>query len=491
MMSTVVGVAMITAITSGQSTIVSHPDDLVFEEYAFGVPVVDPFRRELPNGTPVYIAVDHELPLISITLVFEGGAWLDDPDMLGVATMTGSMMRRGGTTSVTPDVFDEEVAFLAADISAGVGGLSSSAQLSCLSTVLDEAFPLFIDMVQQPGFDQEKLDLHKDDVLEGMRQRNDDAGTLSSRARGRLFYGEDHLQGSEATGAMIESITVTDLRGMHHAIFTPSNMIVAVSGDFDPETMMARLQEAFENWESGSAVVANGGVYEDAGEIVPPGLYHVEKDIPQSKVIVGTRSITRDDPDFFAATLLNDILGGGGFQSRLTNRIRTQEGLAYSAGSRLSTPVHFPGVIVAGFDTRNEKVARAIEITLEEMANLQTKNVTEEELSRSKASFIETFPQTFGSKAQTIGVFVEDEMTDRPVGYWEAYRARVGSVTADDVRRVAQRLLDPEAMVILVVGPWDEVINGDGTSTISSVVTTPITHLPPRDPMTLEPLPSP
>jgi zinc protease len=224
--------------------------------------------------------------------------------------------------------------------------------------------------------------------------------------------------------------------------------------------------------------------------VLAPGLYHIPKDIPQGKVAIGMRSITRDDPDAIALDVLNDILGGGGFTSRIMRSVRSNEGLAYSASSRLSPRVDYPGEFRAGFESKNPTVALAIKIIMQQITDVRDELVTEEELETAKQSLIETFPRVFESKPQMLSVFVSDEWTDRPEGYWQSYRERVQAVTREDVQRVAREHLDPEQMAILVVGNWEEVAAGDldGRATMADFFDGEVTHLPLRDPLTLEPV---
>src|SRR5690606_35153333 len=233
------------------------------------------------------------------------------------------------------------------------------------------------------------------------------------------------------------SITVEDLRAMHQRIFhpAPGNLIVAVSGDFDPDEMLARLEQAFADWEPRET---NGDPPQPTATLTP-GIYHVEKDIPQGKVFIGMRGLKRDDPDFIPAMVMNHILGGGGFTSRITNRVRSDEGLAYAAGSSLMPKVWYPGEFRVMFQSKNETVALATKLVFEEIQRIRSEGVTPEELEVAKNSFIETFPRMFESKPAMLRVFVTDELTNRPKDYWHTYRDRVRAVTAEDVQRMATR----------------------------------------------------
>jgi predicted Zn-dependent peptidase len=470
-----------------RADIPDRPESIAFPELKFTPPKSADFRHELSTGVPVYLAPSREFPLINVVFTFRGGAYLDPAEKVGLAEATGSMIRRGGTTTVSPSDLDEKFDFLAANAGANSGDIFSSASLNCLASNFDESFALFIDMLRHPGFDASRLEIYAHEVIEDLRQRNDDATPILSREWAALMYGRDHFEARQPTAASISSITPEDLRAMHQRIFNPANLVIAVSGDFDPQKMLASLEQALSGWEFGEKL----GEPPAPDAAFAPGLYHVEKDIPQGKVNIGVRGIKRDDPDYFPMLILNDILGGGGFTSRITKRVRSDEGLAYSAGSAMQTEVYYPGQWRASFQSKNRTVALATKIILEEINRVRTDPVSEEELDVAKNGFIETLPRTFESKAGMLNVFVNDELTGRSPEYWQTYRDQVRSVSAADIQRVAKEHLDPSKLAIFVVGNWDEIYAGDleGRATMGEFFSGNVNHLPLRDPLTLEPMP--
>jgi zinc protease len=479
-------IAALAAPLGAVADIPPHPDQIQFDPLKFEPPSAEQFRHTLSSGVVVYLAPSHEFPLVNIAFAFKGGAYLDPADKTGAGELTGALMRSGGTSTLSPEQLDERLDFLAANASAFVGPTQSGASLNCLKSNLDEAFGLLMDMLRNPGFDQTRLNVQKDKVIEGLRQRNDSADSILDREWAALLYGREHFEAAEPTQQSIESITRDDLIAMHKRVFhpAPGNLFIAVTGDFEERDMLARLEKALAGWPAGevpSDPPAPSATFE-------PGVYHIEKDIPQGKVFIGLRSIARDDPDFFAMLVMNHILGGGGFTSRITNRVRSDEGLAYSAGSKMTPRVWYPGDFVAGFQSKNATVALATKIILDEIAAIRAKPVTQEELDLAKKSFIETFPRTFESKPAMLNVFVSDEMTNRPKGYWQTYRDKVQGVTPEDVQRVAEKYLVPENMAIFVVGKWEEIYAGDlrKRASMREFFKGEVTHLPLRDPLTLE-----
>ncbi len=468
------------------SDIPPHPDDIEFAPLVFDPPAPEGYRHTLSSGITVYLAPNSELPLIDIVFTFRGGQHLDPPEQVGLAGAMGAMMRQGGTASLPPERLDEEFDILAAMASVEVGQAFSRATLNCLASTLDQSLALFMEMLRQPAFDQQRLEVWQGDVLEKLRQRNDDADDILAREWATLLYGRDHFEAAEMTGSSVESIRREHLQDMHSRIVHPAagHLIIAVSGDFKPANMIARLEHVLSGWTP-RATPPDPAPPIAAFE---PGVYHVEKDIPQGKVRIGLRSIKRDDPDYHATLLMNEILGGGGFTSRITRRVRNDEGLAYAAGSSMTTPVWHAGAWSAWFQSKNETVALGISIIMQEINRMRDELVSDDELATAKRSFIETFPRRFESPAATLDVFVNDELTGRAPDYWQTFRQRIEAVTAADIQRIARERLDPEHMAIMIVGKWSDIAPGDanGRASMEKLFGGRITHLPQRDPLTLE-----
>jgi len=467
----------------------AHPDALDYPALEFTPPMAEEFRHDLPGGIRAYLAPTDELPLIDITFTFKGGAYLVPKEAAGTASTLGAMMRRGGTTSVSAEDLDERLDFLAADVSTGVGDEFSQASINCLVRNFDEAFGLFMDMVRNPGFDAERLRVHKDQLVEGFKQRNDNPMAVAMSQMPRLIRGADHYTAFEPTVASVEGITPRSLRELHRRIFHPDNVMVSATGDFEVEWLVEKLTAAFAGWATGPLA----GAPPPPEHALEPGLYHADtaqEDLPQGTTLIVSRGIRRDDPDAIPLMVMNDILGGGGFTSRITNRVRSDEGLAYSASSFMQPEVWYDGTFAAFFQSKNETVALATKIIMEEFDRIRNEPVSDEELARAKNGFIEAFPQRFASKRSMLGTFVNDAMTERDPTYWQTYRDRVAAVDEDEVMRVAQEHVCPDEMAIVVVGNWDAIEGGDldRRADMSGFFDGEVTHLPMLDPLTREPM---
>lgn len=479
-------VAAVIPVFPSVAQIAPRPEDIHYQPLDFTPPSASDFRTELSSGVPVYLAPSSEFPLVTITFSFKGGSFLDSADKVGLARMTGAMIRRGGSETVSAEDLDEQFDFLAAQVSASSGALFSSASLNTLSANLDDAYALFLDMLIHPGFQSDKVELYRTESIERMKQRNDNAQGILRRQWAMMMFGEDHFAGRQTTINTLSNISIADLYDFQKKVFQPGNLIISVTGDFQPQQMLARLEKTLSGWER-RAPIADPPAPTASFE---PGVYHIEKDIPQGKVLIGQRSVMRDDPDYFPLLVMNNILGGGGFTSRIMSKVRSDEGLAYSAGSRMSMPPYYPGVFQAFFQSKNRTVALATQLIMAEIDRIRAEPVSALELATAKNSFIETFPRRFESKGATVRTFINDEWTHRDSGYWQTYRQNVASVTAADVLRVARSHLSPEDLAILVVGKWDAIQPGDleGRASMAEFFDGKYEELPLRDPLTLKPM---
>jgi predicted Zn-dependent peptidase len=447
------------ALLAQTQQIPAHPRDLKYTTLTFTPPKREQYRHVLSNGVVAYLVEDHDLPLVNVATLVRTGTYLDPVGKEGLAALTGSQMRIGGTTSKNAEQFDEAIAFLAANINSGIGALQGNASLNLLTKDIDQGLGLYFDMLKNPAFQEDRIKLAKSQLLQNMERRNDNTDAIEDREWARLIYGANHFSAKLPTKAAIESITREDMIAFHQKYYQPGGFIFAVSGDFNTKEMLAKLEAAMKGWP----------VSKQPPPVVPKtpyetvaGVYAVHKgDVNQGRVSLGHVGTTRDNPDFYALSIMNDILGGGGFTSRIMSRVRSDEGLAYSAGSSYSFGVYNPGIFRASFQSKNPTTSQAIDIIMEEINRLRTSKVTAEELETSKNSFIEVFPRSFATAGQVAGVFAQDEFTKRAPDYWTTYRDRMRAITADDVQRVAQKYLQPDKLVVLVVGNIDEISKGN------------------------------
>ena len=439
--------------------IVKHPRELHFPSRDFAPPKAADYRHTLSNGAVAFLVEDHEFPLINIDVTVRTGSYLDPAGKDGLASMMGRQMSMGGTKTKSPAAFDEEAAFLAAQIRSGVSEVGGEAGLNCLSKDLDAGLALFIDMLRNPGFDEGRLKLAKSRSIQEMQRRNDSTGSIEQREFRRLLRGEHHFTTAETTKASIESITRQDLVDFHGRYYYPANFILAVSGDFDTKQMLAKLEKALAGWPNRDTRVPDP----PAPAFTPkPGVYIVnKKDVNQGRVEMGHIGVAISNPDHLALEVMNGILGGNNFTSRIFARVRTDEGLAYHAGSSFHAGTYYDGVFAVELQSKSPSVAQAIAISIEEMQRLQTSKVTAEELETAVNSAVEGLPLRFSTAARKAGQFASDYYTHLPEDYWQNYSRRIRALTADEIERVARKYLHPDRMVILAVGDADAILRGN------------------------------
>jgi len=488
----VLGVLFSLTLLRGEAaTIPDRPEKLSYPSLTFEPPDPNTYRVPLHSGPVAYVVPDHELPLVTVSIMIRTGNYLEPAGKEGLAGFTGFLLTRGGTKSKSAEDLEERLAFLAAQLGSGIGDDSGTVSLNLLSKDLTEGLALLREVLTEPRFQQDKLDLQRQQSIQGMKQRNDDSAAIEGREAEYLAYGTNFWATRQPIEKSVNSIQREDLEAFHRKWIHPGNFVVAASGDFDREAMIEKLDKLFADWPF-------------AGEIAPPvptniamaspGVYLVNKDVNQGRVTFLLPGVKRDDPDYPAILLMNDILGGGGFTSRLVNRIRSDEGLAYSASSAFHGGVYYPLAFNAELQSKSRTVAFATSIIVEEMKKMSGSAVSDEELTTAKRSFVDTFPENFNTKSKVAAQFARDEYTGRYAkdpSFWKSWRGRVEKVSKEDVQRVAKERLHPDQAVILIVGQKDEILKGHPDHPVKIADLTPgkVSELPLRDPLTLEPLP--
>lgn len=496
-------VSMVSMAPAGAAVPVPpHPDKIAFKPFTYVPPRAQEHRAVLPGtGVPAYVAVDRELPLVTIQVHVRVGEYLQPRGKEGLADLTGHLMARGGVEGKRPydaQALEERLAYLAANLTTQIGDTQGLVSLNLLSKDLDEGLAILRDVLSAPRFEEGRLKLRKDQMLNEMRQRNDDSAHIEARERRFLAFGADHFTNQHVTRASLEALTRADLQAFHRRYFHPGNFIVTAAGDFDREAMLRKLDALFAAWPYKGDVV-RAEIPKPAAR-PEPGLYLIHKgDVTQGRVSVFSPGILRDDPDYYAVQVMNAILGGGGFTSRITNRVRSDEGLAYSAGSRFAGGVYYPDVFLAAFQSKLRSCGYATKLVLEEIAGMQKAPVKGEEMVAAKKQLIENLPRLFRTKAQVVDVLAGEEFTGRyqkEPEYFRRYQERIERVTAADVQRVAQKWLDDKGVAILVVGKREDLLNPDPRHPVKlqelakGLKGGKFTELPLRDPMTMKPMPA-
>jgi predicted Zn-dependent peptidase len=453
-----------------------------FPPLDFKVPKASEYRTTLSNGLVVYIAEDHEIPWFEATVLTPvagggggggrgrgmgngeevfypqgrgggpGGArsFLEPKDKLGIQNLCGSVMRSGGTTTMTNDQINERMEYLAGNV--------SPTSLSIHMRHLDEGLKIWLDILTNPAFPEDRITREKQAMAAPLRNRNRNLTGVASTTWEKLMYGEDSPISAEVTETTINNITRDDVVAWHKKYWGANNAILVVAGDFKKAEMLQKLDATFGKWRNADTK-AVPNYPKVAGLASKPGVYMVQPEgaTPNQGVIrVGTLSLTQDDPDYPAADLMNYTLGGGSFSSRITQIVRTDNGLAYSASSSVGADVHYPGAFAGFTQTKNSTVVFATQLIINEIERMSAGDVTQKDLDFAKTARINSFPSMFSTVFGNIQGFARLELENRPRDYYDTYLERYKKVTLADVKRVAKKYLQPDKMVILVTGYIDE-----------------------------------
>ncbi|MDJ0653797.1 MAG: pitrilysin family protein [Xanthomonadales bacterium] len=475
-----------TGTRPGGDDLPQHPSELTFGERTISFPDAADYRHELAGGNIAYIVEDRSLPLIQLSMSTRAGSYLLGPEQTGLGSMTATMLRDGGTRDLTPDDLDERLAFLATGISFSIGQTRSSASINTLSSNFDESLGLMFDMITEPRLDAERLQINVERSVEAMRRRNDDTRGIEPRVWSDLMLGEGFFANRRPTKAQVEAIDTDAMRAFGQRVFSSGGLVFALSGDIDTEVAVAALNQQLSRLARGEALPP----VPESTRPSAPGVYGVDKDdVTQTRVSVGHPGPRIRHPDEFAISVMNEVLGGGGFTSRITSRVRSDEGLAYSAGSRFSLGRHYPGQFRVFYQSKNESVSQALAIVMEEIERIRTEPVTEQELRVAIEGRVAYLAELYSSAAAKAGRFASDHLNEEDPDFWRQYEANVRKVTRDDVLRAARTHLKPEDLRILLVGKLEEAQAGDGThGTVQEITGQQLTRLPLKDPLTLEPL---
>ena len=463
-----------------------HPDKLKYKELAFAVPDAAAMRLQLSTGSAAYLIEDPSLPIVDLQVYFRAGSFDEPKGKEGLAGATAHLMRTGGTKNRTPDGLDEELDFLAANLSVSMGDVSGSASLSVLSKDLGKGVEILADVLRNPVFNQEKLDLFKAQTIDELQARNDRTASIEAREVNLLFYG-DHPINRLETRASVESFTRDDLAAFHRRTIHPANFIIAAAGAFQAGELKGRLEAAFKDWPHPPSERAGVPAVTHQAK---PGIacFHKEgKNINQGRVTMGHLGIDVHNPDVQAIRVMSYILGAGGFSSRLMQKVRTEEGLAYSVGSDLRPGIAYPLVFKIQFQSKSESCAYAAKLCLDEIARFQKDGATEKELRDAQQFYLDAFPGLFfATKLQTASTYANAELLGIPKDYYRTYREKIAKLTTAEIRRVAREYLKPEKFAWVVVGNIPAIKAGDGRHAVTLADLGAITDVPLADPFTLE-----
>jgi len=408
----------------------------------------EPRRVQLPNGMVIFLQEDHELPLIDGTIRIRGGSREEPADKVGMLALYADVWRTGGTRDKTGDQLDDFLEAHAARVEASESADSTFLSWSSLKENYDQVFPVVLDLLQNPEFRQDKIDLAKQQFFSLISRRNDDSDEIAGRESLKLAYGPESPYARTAEYDTVAAITREDLLQWHKRTMAPNNLILGIVGDFDSAAMEQKLRQDFGGMAKGEPFVPAKISFREP----TPGIYFVEKnDVNQSAIQMVDSGIDRRNPDYYAIEVMNELFGGG-FSSRLFVDIRTKLGLAYSVGGGVGTAFDHPGITRFGMGTKSDTTVAGIEALRKEMEKLITGTVQPIELKKAKDAILNSFIFEFDSKQKVMAERMRYEFYGFPPDFLEQFRAGIEKVTTADVDRVARKYVHPEKMAVLVVG---------------------------------------
>lgn len=420
-------------------------------------------RYVLDNGMVVYLMEDRELPLVGGTVLVRTGTRLEPAEQVGLARLVGNVMRTGGTEEYSADELNQLLEQRAASVEAGINTTSGSASFSALSEDLEMVFGLFASVLRSPVFAQDKLDLAKTQLRGEIARRNDAPNGIASRVLQKLIYKNDSPYARTVEYATLDNVSRDELVSFYEQYFHPNNMILGIVGDFDVGRMRSLIQKEFGDWKPSRKLHGKTFV-ESSDPVLPPppqlpsvsqfkkgGVFLVDQpQLTQSYVQIGHLGGKLDSPDYAALDVLNGVLNG--FGGRLFNSLRSRQGLAYSVYGSWSPQYDYPGLFIAGGQTRSETTVAFIQAIREEIERLKAEPVTPAELAFAKESVLNSFVFNFEEPSQTLSRLMRYEYYGYPADFLFRYQRGVEAATAADVQRVAQTYLKQEFLVTLVVG---------------------------------------
>ena len=419
------------------------PKELKFDPIEFKSPTVD--TLVLPMGLSGYLIEDHDIPVIDIVIMFKTG--LPPDDKVGLAKVAGWAIRNGGGGQFSKSIMDDALEFAGASLETSAGSYTGQISANFLTKDINMVLGFIADLVVNPAFDPEKIEIRKNSVIEGIRRKADDAKTLGRREFAKLVY-KNHPAGREATVETISNITRDDVVDFHSRYVRPNNAVIGISGDITRDEAVAKLSKFLADWEAADEPPG----FPEMEYQLSPSVNYIYKDVNQAYIFVGHMSMNSANDDKPLTTIMNYILGGGSFTSWITQKVRSDEGLAYSAGSSFRTTPWGYGLFTGSCQTKSEAAMRALTLLIEQIEEMAGEGPTEEEVRDAKESLVSRHVFDYESASKIVDRLVFYDIAGLPLDTLEREFRGYQNATPEDVRRAGAEYLHPEGLTILVVG---------------------------------------
>ncbi len=452
-----------------RSRIPPHPSQLVYDSLGWQVPAGEPFRHVLGDSLVVYAASDRSLPRVVLTGHVRWGTLCEPAGMEGVGALMCALLKSGGVEGIPADTVDMLLDLFAISVRFSPSDSRVEFSASFLSEFTDTAFALLARMLFAPAFEPARLEQERASQIESIRHRFDTPGPTVSAAHAKAMYAGSAASRMSTVGS-VERITREDLVMLHRQVVHRGNIILAVSGDFDTDSMLVRVDRFCPR----SVEQHRPTVFPEAAISTPHRLVLVPMSTSQSYVRMSLPMFRRPHPDYYAVTVLNYVLGGGSFSSRLNATVRSDAGLTYSIYSSVVSSYHYPGTFYVQFFTKTPSTLEAIRLSVAEIERIRQEGVTAEELEAAKKVLIDGLPSMFRRTEDIVEHYSWNEYYGRDMDHYRAYPDRVRAVSAAEVLRVAQTWLHPDSLVYAVVADTAALFAADTLEAFSLRSLTPV-----------------
>jgi zinc protease len=446
-------------VLAGQN-VPDSPYKIPYQPLNWKVPLGDPFRHVLSNGLITYIAEDHSLPYVRLVGCVKYGSILDPVGKEGLSGLMTNLMRTGGTQAYQSDTLDVLVDLFALRISVSASETQVSFSCSCLSDFTDTCLYMLSQVLFHPVFEDRKIKKQTSIFLESIAHRFDNPDPILDAAYDKAMY-RDGKNSVLTTAKSIGRITKKDITDLHGSVFKTENMIVAVSGNFTQKSMEQELIALFPKAATPFSAARDSAAY--AAITVKPlsKSVIVSRPITQSYIRMGLPLFKRPNDDFNAMQVLNLVLGGEGFTSRLGSKVRSDEGLAYVIYSSAGSNYFFPATFYVEFHTKNETACKATALSFQEINRIRSEGITDDELSHAKKVLIDGLPSMFRSPDDIVENYAQNEFLKRPADHFAKYPDKVNALTKEDILKTAKKYLDPSQITYTIVGDTSVIFKND------------------------------
>jgi len=437
------GVLLATLSYAGEA-LPKHPRELKAAPLKFTKPNLE--ELQLPCGLTGFLMEDHEIPVVSIQLRLPTS--FVPKEKTGLAELTGWALRSGGSAKIPADSLNSELEFRAAAIETWADQDWIGINLDCLTKDLDRTLKLASDLIQHPAFPEAQIALKKKTMLEEVRRENDEPRTVNRREFRKALFG-DHPTTWEPTPVSIAGLTREDIISYYKTYGVPKGGLIGVSGDVKRAEIVKKFNEAFKSWKGGPADIPP---YPPMPETISASVNQVKKDISQAYIMIGHPGIAEQNPDRVAVTLMNYILGSGGFKSWIAEKVRVEQGLAYIAWSRYGTAPRGLGAFSAYCQTKAEAMSRSINTIQGLIQKMQAEGPSQEELDGARQALLNSYVFSYENPEAIVEHALYLKFYGLPLDETERDLEAYKKLTLEDVKQAARKYLHPEKMAIVVVG---------------------------------------